>query len=612
MPVALAVLLTFLLKPLVDALERHHFRRPVAVCLVVVMIVAGMLGVGWQVGAQLTDLAGRLPTYQEHLRTKLADLRGSGNFFKQIRDAVHDIQGVGQRTSEESVKKKPTSLETAAQIDAQTFGGRQDPVDREKDAEADPEAPSPPEVRVVPEEVSPLEAVRPLIGSFGEFLGTSAVVIVLVIFMLIEFDDVRDRLVRVAGTSRLTITTKTLDEAGRRIGRYLLMNALVNGGFGLTIWLGLSMIGIDYAPVWGLMASLFRFVPYIGPIAAFVLPFSMAVIQDVGWSNPALVAALFTTVELTTNLVIEPLFYGKSAGVSTVALLISATFWTWVWGPMGLILSVPMTVVFAVLGKYIPHLEPLQILLGDAPALAAHVRYYQRLLAGDLDDAAELLEEAYQSQSLVEVYDDVLIPALAQAERDFDTGQLSMEEKQTVWQTTRSLIAENTPGGKAAAIETGRRPPQRAVADADAARRVFLVGVPAFDVADELALTMLQHLVAGSVDLKVLPTGFLTSEVLVELEREPPDCVWISALGPGGVGQTRYLCKRIHQSCPQMRIYIGRWGFRGDKERMAEGLRARGADLVVTTLAEACDRINRIQALQPRTPIEPAVTLAIG
>jgi hypothetical protein len=294
-----------------------------------------------------------------------------------------------------------------------------------------------------------------------------------------------------------------------------------------------------------------------------------------------LVVAVFAVLELITNNVVEPLAYGKSAGVSTVALLVSATFWTWVWGPLGLVLSVPLTVVLAVLGKHIPQFEPLGVLLSDEPALAPYVSFYQRLLAGDVDEAASLLEEQLGGADRVAIYDQFVVPALAMAERDRYQGILEETDQQFVWRTTRDLIDENAP-----------EPP------AEGERRIYVLGCPAQDLADELALTMLSHVIPPQCELVPTSSALLVAEVLSSLAARPPDAVCISALGPGGASHVRYLVKRIRQEHPQLRILVGRWGYNGDEERMVKTLKSRGATHVVTTLSEASDYIERLQPVR--------------
>jgi hypothetical protein len=263
-----------------------------------------------------------------------------------------------------------------------------------------------------------------------------------------------------------------------------------------------------------------------------------------------------------------------------VALLVSATFWAWLWGPMGLVLSVPLTVVLAVVGKHIPQFEALAVLLGDEPALEAHETFYQRLLAGDVDEAAALLDEQLAKNGRSATYDRLLIPALALAEHDRHRGDLDEADKEFVRQNAQDLIEENAP----VAVEPGTA-------------RIHVAGCPAHDLADEMALTMLQHLAAPNCEVLVLESGLMASEKIGAVAHPGPDAVLISALGPDGASHVRYLCKRIRHECPRLRIVVGRWGYTGDRDRLTASLKARGADQVVTTLQEALDAIERIQPL---------------
>ncbi|HLJ10188.1 MAG TPA: AI-2E family transporter, partial [Planctomycetaceae bacterium] len=280
-----------------------------------------------------------------------------------------------------------------------------------------------------------------------------------------------------------------------------------------------------------------------------------------------------------TNSFVEPLTYGKTAGVSTVALLVSATFWAWIWGPMGLLLSVPLTVVLAVLGKHVPQFEPLGILLGDEPALPPHASFYQRLLAGDADEAAALLDEQVASAGRAVAYDRLILPALALAERDSHQGDLDQSDRDFVWQNAGDLLEENAP------------PP------ADGERRVLVAGCAAEDLADELALVMLRQIAPPDCEVTIASADLMASEKIAAMARHAPHAVIISAVGPGGDLHVRYLCKRIRHEFPRLRIIAARWGYLGDRERLAAGLKQRGADSLVTTLEEALDLINRIHPM---------------
>ena len=275
-----------------------------------------------------------------------------------------------------------------------------------------------------------------------ERLAAGGLVIVLVIFMLIQREDLRNRIFRLVGYGQLTITTKALEEIGDRISRYLLMQSIINGVFGLGVSIGLFFIGLPYAILWGFLAAVLRFIPYIGSVVAAILPIAFSLAVFSGWVSPLLVIALFVIVEPFIGMVLEPLLYGESVGVSGVALLISISFWTWLWGPIGLILATPLTVCIVVLGKYIPQLEFFGVLLSDEPVMEPKVTYYQRLLAIDQDEAAEIVEEHLKSHPREEIYDDVLIPALNYVKRDFDLGRLAENEQQFVFQATREILGD--------------------------------------------------------------------------------------------------------------------------------------------------------------------------
>ncbi len=572
MPLATAVLLTFLLRPAVVSLERRRLPRAAAVILVLCSILAMLGSVGWVVSRQFHDLALHLDDYRGHLRTKIESIRGSdSSAVKNVREVIDEVS--------EALESESRTLESRAKASgADTLSVKEQAAAAAVAATADTQEPATPQlVKVVPEPVSPTGTLRLVWESLATPLTTTFLVVVLVIFMLMDFEDLRNRVLRLAGQTKLTLTTKTLDDVSKRISRYLLMNATVNGGFGLAIFVGLYTIGVAYSALWGFLAAVLRFVPYVGPMASAALSISMAMIQFPDWTHPALVLALYVVVELFTNNFVEPLTYGKSAGVSTVALLVSATFWTWLWGPMGLVLSVPLTVVFAVIGSNIPQFEALAILLGDSPVLEPSAVFYQRLLAGDTVEADNLLAVQLAGHDRREVYDHLLLPALVLAERDRNQGALTDDDKHQVWQAAEDLIDAHAP------LEEEPTP-----------KRIRIVACPAQDEADEIALQMLKHVAPPHCEFVVLPWELMASEKIASLEQQPADAVLISALGPGGSSHIRYLCKRFRQEHERLRIIVGRWGFRGDRETMTAALKARGADQLVTSFQQAQEAIERI------------------
>ncbi len=575
LPIVAAILITFLLSPPISWLQRRHVPRPVAVLTVVILLFTGLGLIVWTATSQLSELVLQLPTYEETLRNKIKDLRGSeSSTLRKVGNSIGKLTTEIQQSVDET---------DAAVKQPQTSG-------------TPPSTPLP--VKVVADPSTPLESANVAIASLAGPLASLGVLTVLVIFMSMVREDLRDRLVRLAGTSQVTLTTRTLDELGTRISRYLLMNALINSGFGLTLGLGLFCIGVQYAALWGLMAAVLRFIPYLGVFIAAAGPIAFTAVQFPAWTQLAMVVGLFVAVELLVDNVVEPLVYGRSAGVAPVALLLAAMFWGWLWGPAGLVLSVPLTVSLAVLGKYLPPLEPLWILLGNESTLPASVSYYQRLLAGDVDEANEIVDAQRKELSLVQTFDQVLLPALAQAERDREHGDISQSQQELIWNITEQLV-DDLPADMAA---------DPVVAEVAQKPRITVVGVPILDCADELALKMLARVAPAMIQFEQTATVMLTGELLGRLETNQTDVVCISALGPGGVGQVRYVCKRVRQSFPALPILVGRWAFHGDVDKMAANAIQRGATHVVTRLEAALETLAKI----PSQQISPAPSAVVA
>jgi predicted PurR-regulated permease PerM len=407
-PVAISILLTFLLSPVADSLERLGLRRVFSVILIVILAFSFLIAVGWLVSFQLTSVANELPTYRKNIQQKIADIRGAskGGALEKV-----------QKTAEE-VKKELA-----------------------KNDEAVKAQPKPREVVVQAEQSSTFWPLPLDIAPMLERLASGGLAIVLVIFMLIQREDLRNRLIRLVGYGRLTTTTRALEEASQRISRYLLMQSIINASFGITVGVALYFIGLPYALLWGFLAAMLRFIPYVGPWAAAIMPSALSMIVFEGWMGTALVVGVFVILELVNNMILEPLLYGESAGVSEVGLLIAVAFWTWLWGPVGLILATPLTVCVVVLSKYVPQLDFISILMGDEPVLQLNVSYYQRLLAGDQDEAEEIVEEYLKTHPVEQVYDDVLIPALVDVKRDVEFGRLEESSRQFVFTATRNILA---------------------------------------------------------------------------------------------------------------------------------------------------------------------------
>ena len=402
-PLALAFMLTFLLQPLVAALHRRGLGHTPAVVLVVMLLALVLGTVGWAVVRQFASLAAELPGYQDNLKQKIDDLQSAskGGVFEEIQATIAELT----REFENNPSPTPTAQEPVA---VTTTGS----------------------------------SLVSYVPSLLEFLADAGLVLVLLLFMLISYEDLRDRLFRLIGYARLTDTTKALDEAGQRIGRSLLMQAIVNGTYGCAVGLGLFFFGLPYALLWGSLAAAVRFIPYVGPAVGALLPIALSLAVFPGWTKPLLVGGLFVLLELVTNMILEPLLYGRSAGVSQVALLMAIAFWTWLWGPVGLLLATPLTVCLGVLGKYVPQLVFLDVLLSDEPVIELN-RYYQRLVARDQDGAVEVVEDLLKTQTLVDVCDAVLLPALYYAEQDQRRNNLTERRRASF---TRRPGAGRQPG----------------------------------------------------------------------------------------------------------------------------------------------------------------------
>lgn len=530
-PLALAVLVAFVLQPLVTALQRHGFRRLPAVILVVVVALAALGCLGWIFSMEAQSLAQRWPSYKANIEAKINQLDPEGNLLEKVQSGLQDF-------------------------------------------------------------LEPINVLKATLAPVLETLIQAVFVTVLVVFMLLKREDLRNRLIRLLGQDRRTIiTTRAMDEAAQRISRYLLMQLLINSAFGLALGVGLYVIGLDYALVWGFLAAILRFIPYVGTWVATIVPTLLSVATSEPpheWLKPAEVLALFVGLELFTAYVMEPLLFGMTAGVSPIALLVAAIFWTWLWGPIGLVLSTPMTVCLFVLGKYVPHLEFLEILLGDEPALETSISYYQRLLARDQDEAIEVIEEQLQSHKLEEIYDDILIPALALTKRDRERGELPDEDEHYIVQATRELVNDLGTFGELVAkpVPTPETLSNGTALAPAAKTRVF--GFPATDELGEVALEMFRHLMKPvGVEIEVTSAKLLSSEVIALIEKEELDLVLIASVPPGGLAQTRYLCKRLRSHFPDLKILVGRWGFKENIERTRQRLLDAGANHVATTLAES-------------------------
>jgi predicted PurR-regulated permease PerM len=564
-PVAISILLTFLLSPVADSLEQLGLGRVFSVILTTILAFSFLIAVVWVVTLQLTSVANELPTYRKNIEKKIADIRGAskGGALEKVQETAEEVR-----------------------------------KELEKKDEAPKVQPRPREVVVQAEQSSTFWPVPLDIAPMLERLASAALAIVLVIFMLLQREDLRNRLISLVGYGRLATTTKALEEASQRISRYLLLQSIINASFGITVGIALYFIGLPYALLWGFLAAMLRFIPYVGPWAAAIMPSALSVIVFEGWMGTALVVGVFLLLEFVTNMILEPLLYGESAGVSEVGLLVAVAFWTWLWGPVGLLLATPLTVCVVVLSKYVPQLNFISVLMGDEPVMQSNVSYYQRLLAGDQDEAKKILEEYLKDHPTERIYDDVLIPALKNVKRDFEFGKLEQSNQQFVFEATRNILEEldslkpKTSGKAAASAETTSDGSDHSTASA----KRHIVGCPVRDEADELVLLMCRQLLTSSrYEMEVLADEALTSELVDQVAKKRPGLICIVSVPPGGLAQTRYICKRLRARFPDIGILVGRLGPQAGNYR--DALIAAGANKVATTMIELRDQVIQLSQI---------------
>ena len=565
-PIALAVLITFVLTPPVSWLERWLGRVPAVLAAVtLVFIILGLAG--WGLARQMDHLVDDLPTYRVNILAKIADVRGAGKggSVEKLQETIEEIKtDLGQSSAPTGTSSRPVVV-TSELVTG--FSG--------------------------------FSSLGPIVSP----VGTAGLVLAMVIFMLLERRDLRDRLIGLVGLGQLTVTTKAFDEAGTRVSRQLLMQSLINLVYGIAAGIGLYFLGVPYPMVWAALGAALRFIPYIGPVIGAGVPILVSLAALPGWAGPLWVVALFVVLELFTNLVLETVLYAGAAGVSQVALLVSLAFWTWLWGPLGLLMATPLTVCLVVLGKHVPGLEFVGMLMADTPALAPEFGYYQRLLARDQSEAADLIEQHIKTQAPLSVYDALLLPALNYAERDRLEQRLSLEEETAVIDATRELLSD-------AAESIRRLQPEPSSPDdpalPEARKRLRVLGLATNGIADELALQMLGHLLNDlPIVVEITKGRMLASEVVSLVQAQGVSVVCLADLPPSPPSKTRYLVKRLHAALPEVQILVGRWGPPALADDSTQLLRDAGATLVASTLAETRAYLGGLVEI-PRIPLPEA------
>ncbi len=593
-PLALALLFSFLLAPLVTRFERWRIPRVPAVLLSVGLALAVVVGVGWLVVNQVLDLTYQLPKYKDHIQ--------------------HRIDSIKNKTGGKSALSEAT--DTVKELQANLADSTAEPNATRPDAPSSSNKGRIQKVEVVQPATSLAAVVQSVAGPVLSPIGTAAVVIVFVLFMLLKREDLRDRIIHLIGKGRLNVTTQALDEAAGKVTGYLTMQVIINVCFGIPVGIGLWIIGIPNAFLWGLLATLLRFIPYVGAWIALGFPLLLSLATTDSWAAPAETLALFATIELITSNVLEPWLYGAHTGLSPVAIMVATIFWTWLWGGVGLLLATPLTVCVSVLGKYIPSLSFLDALLGDEPTLTVNERFYQRLLAMDRREACIVAEEYRKDHTATEVYSSLFVPALAASEREEQSGALDERHQRFIFDTTRELIEDIVgDSGTASSDAKAELKDGNGVAPAEkpstlSKHPVFCL--PAADEADEIVAIMLSHaLEREGYKAESLSFKTLANEMVAQVAESGCTVACISATPPHDDLHTRYLCKLLRSKFPKLYIVVGLWDSEADEARLTRRRERLEVDKIVTTLVEALEYIRPLAVLDPVEEVDSSREAAV-
>ena len=548
-PLAIAVLLTFLLAPIVARLQRWHLTRLLGVFVSICLALALVAVVGDVIFGQFTDLAHQLPQYERHLREHIAHLRGF------LRGGITD--------SLDALDRLASQIERLSPLAGPPVG-----VQR---------------VMIVQPRASLLEIVKDVVGPLVKPLGWGLAVMVLVAFMLLRLPDLRERLIRLLGPRNLQATTAALDDAAARVSRYLLSQLLINSMTGVWVGVGLALLGVPNPGLWGALTLVLRFIPYVGIWAAAAMPFMLSFAAFDDWMHAAIVAGIYGSVEFFNYAVLEPWLYAARTGVSPVALLLAAAFWTWLWGLAGLLLSVPITVCLVVMGKYVPQLEFFEVLLGDEPALEPYQQLYQRLLTSNRDEADMILEGVLREHSLRGVCDIAIVPALRLLEADFARGALKPARRRAVLDHVQEWIDE--------ILDELRRMNSRGISW----QSPSVLCIPAEDESDAIVAKLLTAvLITQGIGARVAALERVEEE-LASGANTGLEVVVVSALPPDAIPPARAAVKRIRAHAAGLPILVGLWGLERDLDRAAHRLESVDVSVLETRVTACVDEIERLR-----------------
>jgi predicted PurR-regulated permease PerM len=562
-PLALAILFSILLSPVIRLFERAHVPRFLAIVAVVLVLLGGVGFAGWKTSQQLLDLTDQLPDYKKTLDEK-----------------IHVLHGM---RSESLTRAQSTVKEIEREVVAATPSVEPEDANTKKTPTLGSSPTHPLSVQVVPAS-NPVEALQNMVGP----LANAFVVAVFTVFILMGREDLRNRILRLAGGTRLNAVTQALDDASHRIDRYLLLQLIVNACYGAAIAIALNLLGIPHASLWGIGAGVLRFLPYLGPPLSALVPILLSLAVFPGWGHALATMAVYFCLEVTVANFIEPYLYGAHVGLSPLAILVAAIFWTLIWGFPGLVLSTPITVSLVVMGRYLPGLGWLSILLGDEQTLAPEVEYYQRLLASDQVEARRILVRCRKSLPLEELYSNVVIPALSLAEVDRHRNELDDHTQKYIYQSTREIVEELGESEPHARAAEGIAPVREiSVRERGPRGQCDVLCIPSRDEADSVVALVLAQL----IEQQGIPCESLdaadAATLVQQAEQLNPKVVFVSALPPFAIGGARALYAQLRAKLQHARIVVCFWRYEGDVSRLAQRLRLAEGDAVVTNLGEA-------------------------
>jgi predicted PurR-regulated permease PerM len=571
MPIALAVLLSFALSPVCRWLESFRIGRIPAVLTTAIMgftLFGALVGLGV---VELASISSKIPEYQENLEVKF---RSANRYTERLLNAVAaTVEGLSDRQSSTGQLEPP-------------HGTVEYPF----------------AVRIVNAPISPLRVFEAVYGTLAEALGASAIVIVLVIFCLVRREDLLDRFVYLVGRNRVTLTTQTMQDVAARVSSYLSTLFLINLSFGLSIGVGLQLIGVPSATLWGILAMTLRFIPYVGPWIAAAMPIGISLAISTGWRAPLFTVLLFVVLELLNNNILEPWLYGRNTGISSVAVLVAAFFWMWLWGPIGLLLATPLTVCVLVVGKHVPELSFLDILLGTEQVFEMKERIYQRLLAGDQDKAVELFDECVQETSIVDTYDTILVPILARAEIHWQLGELKDEKHKFILQSLRDIIQYRGErfkdlAAKAVDAKSDSSGIDDVIKGLERQPKDTIFCIPARTEADEVTALMLAQLLEEEGRIaQAFPASTPTNEVLERICQIEHAVICVAATPPTAIMHSRSLARRLYGKVPNMPLIVGLWDTDRDLVNATERIGCKVT--VVGTIADAIEKIRSLPMIR--------------